>query len=292
MALLPILAIGALLLSSKKVRKEIGRFAKKVKKTLKKVVKSDVFKVIAIAALMVTGMHFVAGMMGAGAPATAASVAAANTAATAAAAEAGIIAKTATFLANGAKTAYTALANVGYAAGQSTTAFLKGGFDRITGKEIAKETVTGFDSAAFGAGEGTGADLIAGISGRPEAVIAEAAPFKVDPLIGGLGRAPEQVIADTTAKYFPTAEEINLAISEGTPVADLLTAKEIPPVGMDVLNKAKAADVFPDEKLFPKSKPTVLSTIGKVGKSLLDQPDDFVAPDLYVEDFEGTPIVV
>ena len=66
MALLPFLAVGGLLASSKKVRKEIKRFGKRVKKQLKRTVKSKAFKIIAAAALIITGAHFVAGLMGAG----------------------------------------------------------------------------------------------------------------------------------------------------------------------------------------------------------------------------------
>jgi len=135
MAFLPFAAVGALLASSKKVRKEIGRFAKKVKKKLKKVTKSKVFKVIAAAALIATGVYFVGGMMGATLPgitATGGTAAAGTTAA----ASGNILSNTAAALVNGARTA----ANAVYGAGQSTTAFLNEGFNKITG-EAGKESV-------------------------------------------------------------------------------------------------------------------------------------------------------
>jgi len=138
MAFLPFAAVGALLASSKKVRKEIGRFAKKVKKKLKKVTKSKVFKVIAAAALIATGVYFVGGMMGATLPgitATGGTAAAGTTTATAAA-SGNILSNTAAAIVNGARTA----ANAVYGAGQSTTAFLNEGFNKITG-EAGKESV-------------------------------------------------------------------------------------------------------------------------------------------------------
>jgi len=148
MAFLPFAAVGALLASSKKVRKEIGRFAKKVKKKLKKVTKSKVFKVIAAAALIATGVYFVGGMMGATLPGitatggtaaagtTAAATTTAGTTAATAAASGNILSNTAAAIVNGARTA----ANAVYGAGQSTTAFLNEGFNKITG-EAGKESV-------------------------------------------------------------------------------------------------------------------------------------------------------
>tara|TARA_X000001382_G_scaffold130183_1_gene124243 strand:+ start:4214 stop:5083 length:870 start_codon:yes stop_codon:yes gene_type:complete len=172
MAFLPFAAVGALLASSKKVRKEIKRFGKRVKKQLKRTMKSKAFKVIAAAALIATGVYFVGGMMGATLPGitTAGGTAAAGTtAATAGATTAGattataaasgnILSNTAAAIVNGARTA----ANAVYGAGQSTTAFLSEGFTKITG-EASKETVkdtaidTTFDSSlesvAGGGGE-------------------------------------------------------------------------------------------------------------------------------------------
>lgn len=137
MAFLPFAAVGALLASSKKVRKEIGRFAKKVKKKLKKVTKSKAFKIIAAAALIATGVYFVGGMMGATLPGITATggTAAVGTGGTAAA-SGNILSNTAAAIVNGARTA----ANAVYGAGQSTTAFLNEGFNKITG-EAGKESV-------------------------------------------------------------------------------------------------------------------------------------------------------
>lgn len=163
MALLPFLAVGGLLASSKKVRKEIKRFGKRVKKQLKRTVKSKAFKIIAAAALIITGAHFVAGMLqaaGAGGTAAVASTTAANTAATvatntaatAATANAGIVAKTATAIANGARTAYTTVTNVARTAGGSTTAFLTEGFNKVTGDvtgEAVKDTALNVDATQF-----------------------------------------------------------------------------------------------------------------------------------------------
>jgi len=146
MALLPFLAVGGLLASSKKVRKEIKRFGKRVKKQLKRTVKSKAFKIIAAAALIITGAHFVAGLMGAGGGT------AATLTTTKAAADAGIMAKTATAIANGAKTAYNTLATAGYSAGQSTTAFLSEGFNKVTGDvtgEAVKDTALNVDATQF-----------------------------------------------------------------------------------------------------------------------------------------------
>jgi len=137
MAFLPFAAVGALLASSKKVRKEIGRFAKKVKKKLKKVTKSKVFKVIAAAALIATGVYFVGGMMGATLPGITATggTAAVGTGGTAAA-SGNILSNTAALFVNAGKS----VANTAYSAGQSTTAFLNEGFNKITG-EAGKESV-------------------------------------------------------------------------------------------------------------------------------------------------------
>jgi len=167
MAFLPFAAVGALLASSKKVRKEIKRFGRRVEKQLKRTTKSKAFKIIAAAALIATGVYFIGGMMGATLPGitTAGGTAAAGTAgataagtagATAAGATAGataagattaasgsILSNTAAAIVNGARTA----ANAVYGAGQSTTAFLSEGFNKITGdaageagKEALKDT--------------------------------------------------------------------------------------------------------------------------------------------------------
>jgi len=160
------IGIGGLLLASKKVRKEIKRFGKKVKKTLKKVVKSKAFKIIAAAALIVTGAYFVAGMMGvggtaaattaaagsAGTTAAAGTAAAASTAAattTTAAATSGIVANIAATIANGARF----VAQTAYSAGQSTTAFLNRGFQAAKNVLTGAKQSTGF-SPTVGAGEG------------------------------------------------------------------------------------------------------------------------------------------
>ena len=137
MAFLPFAAVGALLASSKKVRKEIGRFAKKVKKKLKKVTKSKAFKIIAAAALIATGVYFVGGMMGATLPGITATggTAAVGTGGTAAA-SGNILSNTAALFVNAGKS----VANTAYSAGQSTTAFLNEGFNKITG-EAGKESV-------------------------------------------------------------------------------------------------------------------------------------------------------
>lgn len=140
MAFLPFAAVGALLASSKKVRKEIGRFAKKVKKKFKKVTQSKVFKVIAAAALIATGVYFIGGMMGATLPGITATggTAAAGTAGTTAA-TGNILSNTAAAIVNGAKS----VANTAYGAGRSTTAFLNEGFKKVTGeagKEALKDT--------------------------------------------------------------------------------------------------------------------------------------------------------
>ena len=160
MAFLPFAAVGALLASSKKVRKEIKRFGRRVEKQLKRTTKSKAFKIIAAAALIATGVYFIGGMMGATLPGitTAGGTAAAGTAgattagattagATAAgattAASGSILSNTAAAIVNGARTA----ANAVYGAGQSTTAFLSNGFNKITGdaageagKEALKDT--------------------------------------------------------------------------------------------------------------------------------------------------------
>lgn len=187
MAFLPFAAVGALLASSKKVRKEIKRFGKRVKKQLKRTVKSKAFKIIAAAALIATGVYFIGGMMGATLPgittaggtaaagttaattagattagATAAATTTAGTTAATAAASGNILSNTAAAIVNGARTA----ANAVYGAGQSTTAFLSEGFTKVTGeasKEAGKETLkdtaidTTFDSSlesvAGGGGE-------------------------------------------------------------------------------------------------------------------------------------------
>lgn len=173
MALLPFLAVGGLLASSKKVRKEIKRFGKRVKKQLKRTVKSKAFKIIAAAALIITGAHFVAGLMGAGGGT------AATLTTTKAAADAGIMAKTATAIANGAKTAYNTLATAGYSAGQSTTAFLSEGFNKITGDatgEAVKDTALNVDAAQFSTPADAMADFEASGMGTQEATLVKAKP--------------------------------------------------------------------------------------------------------------------
>jgi len=199
MALLPFLAIGALLASSKKVRKEISRFAKKVKKKLKKVVKSKAFKIIAAAALIVTGAYFVAGLVQSGAAVSAAAgtagattagttavagttaaatqaTIAANAAATTAASTSGIVARTATAIANGARTAYTAVTNTAMSAGGSTSQFLANGLSAITNK-IAGKT-GGFDTSTFAS---TPAD-----AARDQAMAIASNPTGVDPSLYAL----------------------------------------------------------------------------------------------------------
>ena len=137
MAFLPFAAVGALLASSKKVRKEIKRFGKRVKKQLKRTVKSKAFKIIAAAALIATGVYFVGGMMGATLPGITATggTAAVGTGGTAAA-SGNILSNTAALFVNAGKS----VANTAYSAGQSTTAFLNEGFNKITG-EAGKESV-------------------------------------------------------------------------------------------------------------------------------------------------------
>ena len=154
MAFLPFAAVGALLASSKKVRKEIKRFGRRVEKQLKRTRKSKAFKIIAAAALIATGVYFIGGMMGATLPGittaggtaaatTAAATTTAGTTAATAATSGNILSNTAAAIVNGARTA----ANAVYGAGQSTTAFLSNGFNKITGdaageagKEALKDT--------------------------------------------------------------------------------------------------------------------------------------------------------
>ena len=169
MAFLPFAAVGALLASSKKVRKEIKRFGKRVKKQLKRTMKSKAFKVIAAAALIATGVYFIGGMMGATLPgittaggtaaagttagataattagataagATVATTTTAGTTAATAAASGNILSNTAAAIVNGART----IGQAAYGAGQSTTAFLSEGFSKVTGeasKEAGKEAL-------------------------------------------------------------------------------------------------------------------------------------------------------
>ena len=236
MALLPFLAVGGLLASSKKVRKEIKRFGKRVKKQLKRTVKSKAFKIIAAAALIITGAHFVAGMLGAGGGT------AATLTTTKAAADASVFAKTATAIANGAKTAYNTLATAGYSAGQSTTAFLSEGFNKITGDAAGEAGKEALKDTAIETGTGVGTDVITATeidlatlpqkraAGETAKIIAP----KVDNIVA-TGKLPEGVDAAQTQKQ----------------IDDIMAAKKrkslLTSVGQEMVNEAKEGGDTPTQ---------------------------------------------
>lgn len=248
MALLPFLAVGGLLASSKKVRKEIKRFGKRVKKQLKRTVKSKAFKIIAAAALAVVGLHFVAGMMGAGGG-TAATLATTKTAA-----DAGIIARTATAVVNGAKTAYNTLATTGYSAGQSTTAFLSEGFNKITGDatgKAVKDTALNVDATQFSTPADAMVDFQASGMGTQEATLVKAKPpFKtVTPPEPTLTEKMAQVQGNIEATA-PTYESITTAPKTAVAETGKATVKQkslLTSVGEEMVNEAKKGGDTPTQ---------------------------------------------
>lgn len=262
MALLPFLAVGGLLASSKKVRKEIKRFGKRVKKQLKRTVKSKAFKIIAAAALIITGAHFVAGLMGAGGGT------AATLTTTKAAADAGMMAKTATAIANGAKTAYNTLATAGYSAGQSTTAFLSEGFNKITGDAAGEAGKEALKDTAIDTGTGVGSDLITAVQGEAPAVL----PTEID-----LATLPQKRAAGETAKVI-------------APKVDDIVATGKLPEGVDAAQTQKQID-----DIMAKKRNGLLAK--KFGEEFKKQTEksDTTAPtpasfDSYTEAFEGSAL--
>ena len=219
-----------------KVRKEIKRFGKRVKKQLKRTVKSKAFKIIAAAALIITGAHFVAGLMGAGGGT------AATLTTTKAAADASVFAKTATAIANGAKTAYNTLATAGYSAGQSTTAFLSEGFNKITGDAAGEAGKEALKDTAIETGTGVGTDVITATeidlatlpqkraAGETAKIIAP----KVDNIVA-TGKLPEGVDAAQTQKQ----------------IDDIMAAKKrkslLTSVGQEMVNEAKEGGDTPTQ---------------------------------------------
>jgi hypothetical protein len=245
------IGIGGLLLASKKVRKEIKRFGKKVKKTLKKVVKSKAFKIIAAAALIVTGAYFVAGMMGVGGTAaattaaagTAGTTAAAGTAGAAAAGTAGataataastsgIIANTAAAIANGAR----AVAQTAYSAGQSTTAFLNRGFQAAKNVLTGAKQSTGF-SPTVGAGEG-GTGLTASGVRVPTASVETGKFFGAGEGGTGVSRLGYPAGKASTEILIPKTEILGVGTGTVAERSINVASKTAAPKGSSLLQKA------------------------------------------------------
>jgi len=266
------IGIGGLLLASKKVRKEIKRFGKKVKKTLKKVVKSKAFKIIAAAALIATGVYFVAGMLGtAGTAATVATnTAAANAAATTAASTSGIVARTATAIANGART----IGSTAYSAGSSTTAFLSKGFEAVKNLTTGGKESTGFDVGSFSS---TPAD-VASVNTAPitsKTTEALGKKYSSDAILGNVPMpSPTDVKAvPTFSGTTRTAAEIAADQTKNVMTSADITAAATPK-GSSLLQKASKVKKAYDE----------------TGK---EQQQGTIAPPSYgtlQDDFEGTAV--
>ena len=239
------IGIGGLLLASKKVRKEIKRFGKKVKKTLKKVVKSKAFKIIAAAALIVTGAYFVAGMMGVGGTAAATTAAAGTAGATAAgtagataataataASTSGIIANTAAAIANGAR----AVAQTAYSAGQSTTAFLNRGFQAAKNVLTGAKQSTGF-SPTVGAGEG-GTGLTASGVRVPTASVETGKFFGAGEGGTGVSRLGYPAGKASTEILIPKTEILGVGTGTVAERSINVASKTAAPKGSSLLQKA------------------------------------------------------
>ena len=269
------IGLGGLLLASKKVRKEIKRFGRKVKKKLKKIVKSKAFKIIAAAALIATGVYFVAGMLGtAGTAATVATnTAAANAAATTAASTSGIIARTATAIANGARTAGSAV----YGAGSSTTAFLSKGFESVKNVATSGKESTGFSSTPIDAAADFEAsklaDAVATATKQPST-------FGIKPKPSFIAKDPSILDKIKTVTDYGTPEILKegtgtvaeRAITTAAAGPKFVTA---PPEGSSLLQKAGRVKTAYDKATEKQQK-----------EELIPQPSFSTLQD----DFEGTAI--